>query len=145
MTMKWKYSVLFVIMIAFLTACSGSKESKEVVPEFLDVQLSVNPEQGNVNESIVFEAKVTYGDKEVTNPDSIEFEIWLANDENHERMIPDHVGNGVFRLEKKFTVEGTYYVYSHVTAENMHNMPKKEFIIGTPSDPEESSTSTIME
>lgn len=145
MTIKLKCSMLFVMMLAFLTACSENKKSEEVIPEFLDVQLTVNPEQGKVNEPITFEAKVTYGDKEVTNPDSIEFEIWLANDENHEKVIPEHVGNGVFRLEKSFAIEGTYYIYSHVTAENMHNMPKKEFVIGMPSDPEESSTSTIME
>ena len=33
-------------------------------------------------------------------------------------------------------MEGTYYIYAHVTAEKMHNMPKKEFVIGQPSEPE---------
>ncbi|WP_071394518.1 FixH family protein [Bacillus tuaregi] len=143
--MKWKISVVVIIMLAILTACSGGQEREEMVPQFLDVQLTVNPEQGNVNEPVTFEAKVTYGDKEVTDPNEIDFEIWRANDENHETFIPEHVGNGVFKLEKTFTEEGTYYVFSHVTAENMHNMPKKEFVIGTPSDPEDSITSTIME
>lgn len=143
--MKKKLFALLLIMAAILSACSGSKEKEEMTPQFLDVQLTVNPEQGKVNEPVTFEAKVTYGDKKVTEPDSIDFEIWLANDENHEKIIPEHTGNGVFKIEKTFTVEGTYYVYAHVTAENMHNMPKKEFVIGTPSDPEDSITSTIME
>ncbi|WP_394231625.1 FixH family protein [Niallia oryzisoli] len=143
--MKTKLSVVLLIVLVFLTACTGSKESEEVEPQFLDVKLSVNPEQGNIDEPVTFEAKVTYGDKKVTEPNSIDFEIWRANDENHEKIIPEHIGNGVFKLEKTFTVEGTYYIYSHVTAENMHSMPKKEFVIGTPSDPEDSITSTIME
>ncbi|WP_338447890.1 FixH family protein [Niallia oryzisoli] len=145
--MKKKLFALLLILAAILSACSGSKEKEkeEMTPQFLDVQLTVNPEQGKVNEPVTFEAKVTYGDKKVTDPDSIDFEIWLANDENHEKIIPEHMGNGVFKIEKTFTAEGTYYVYAHVTAENMHNMPKKEFVIGTPSEPEDSNTSTIME
>ena len=59
-----------------------TKEKIVETPQFLDVQLAVNPVQGNMNEVITFEAKVMYGDKEVTDPDEVTFEIWRANDDN---------------------------------------------------------------
>ena len=114
-------------------------------PQFLDVQLAVNPVQGNMNEVITFEAKVMYGDKEVTDPDEVTFEIWRAHDDKHEKFEPKNKGNGVYVLEKSFSIEGTYYIYAHVTAEKMHNMPKKEFVIGQPSEPEGKGASTEME
>ena len=98
-----------------------------------------------MNEPVTFAAKVMYGDKEVTDPDEVEFEIWRANDENHEKIQIEHAGNGVYELKKSFSVEGTYYVYAHVTAERMHSMPKKEFVIGQPSEPEDEGASTEMD
>jgi hypothetical protein len=67
----------------------------------------------------------------------VKFEIWRAHDENHEKVEIKHAENGIYRLERTFEQEGTYYIISHVTARDMHNMPKKEFVIGTPSEPEE--------
>jgi len=58
---------------------------------------------------------------------------------------PKNKGNGVYVLERGFSIEGTYYIYAHVTAEKMHNMPKKEFVIGQPSEPEGEGASTEME
>ena len=135
-----KQQRLFVILYLFsfflLAACSQPKEKVVETPQILDVQLSVNPEQGSVNEEITFEAQVMYGDKEVTDPDEVIFEIWRAQDDKHEKLEPTNIGNGVYTLKKSFSIEGTYYIYAHVTAENMHNMPKKEFVIGQASEPE---------
>lgn len=135
--MKKKLSlfVLLFLFIAVVTACSGQKEEDQV-PLFLNVELKVNPEQGSVNEPVTFTAKVTYGEEAVTDPDEVVFEIWRANDENHEKIPVKHAGNGIYELKKSFAEEGTYYIYSHVTAEGYHSMPKKEFVIGQPSEPE---------
>lgn len=129
--------LLPLLLILGLTACNGNNAEEE--PQFLEVDLSVNPEKAEVNESVVFEAKVTYGEEEVTDADEVKFEIWRANDEDHEKILVEHAEDGIYRLEKSFSEEGTYYIYSHVTARRMHNMPKKEFIIGQPSEPEEGS------
>ncbi|MCQ6276609.1 FixH family protein [Bacillus sp. V3B] len=160
MKKKLVLSILGFIIFTSVAACSQSneetketKETKEteeieetsVVPQILDVKLSINPEQGNVNESVTFTAKVSYGEKEVTDADEVEFEIWRAHDENHEKIVVEHKSNGVYELVKSFSREGTYYVYAHVTAENMHYMPKKEFIVGQPSEIENNSSSTEME
>lgn len=40
-----------------------------------------------------------------------------------------HQGEGVFSITKTFQEVGDYTVIAHVTARDMHNMPKKEFIV----------------
>jgi hypothetical protein len=130
---------LMVMMLAFLSivsACDKGQPTHEV-PEFVEVELTVHPETGKVNQPIVFEAKVTQGNESVEDAQEVKFEIWRAQDENHEKILVEHAGNGIYRLEKTFEEEGTYYIISHVTARDMHNMPKKEFIIGQPSEPED--------
>lgn len=129
---------LFVMVLA---ACSD----KETEPKLVDVDLSVSPEQAEVGEMVTIEAKVTYGDEVVTDADEVSFEIWRAHDEDHEKIEIEHAGEGNYRLERTFEQEGTYYVISHVTARDMHNMPKKEFVIGEPSEPEESPSSSHMD
>lgn len=136
-----KLMILLISLVgmAVLTACS---EKEEVEPLFIDVSLTVTPDKGEPNEPVTIEAKVTYGEEEVTDADEVTFEIWRAHDEEHEKIEIEHAEKGIYRLEKSFEQEGTYYVISHVTAKDMHNMPKKEFVIGEASEPEdESSTS----
>ncbi|TKC19569.1 FixH family protein [Robertmurraya kyonggiensis] len=138
---------LLILLITFIGAVSitgcAQQDEKSEEPFFTEVNLSVNPQKGEVNEPVIIEAKVTYGDEEVTDADEVLFEIWRAHDEEHEKMEIKHAENGIYRLEKSFEQEGTYYVISHVTAREMHNMPKTEFVIGEASEPEEDSTSQM--
>lgn len=128
--------------VGFLTACS---QDEEVEPLFIEVDLKVSPEKGEVDEPVTFEAKVTYGEENVTDADEVLFEIWRAHDEDHEKIEVEHAEDGIYRLEQTFEREGTYYIISHVTARDMHNMPKKEFVIGEPSEPEEEASSSHMD
>ncbi|WP_338469531.1 FixH family protein [Niallia sp. XMNu-256] len=136
MNRRKRFYLLIFILTGFLVACSEQKEVVDKAPAFLDVQISIQPEQGQVNEPVTFEAKVTYGEKEVTDADSVVFEIWRSKDDNHEKIEVEHTKSGIYQLKKSFNEEGTYYIVAHVTAEDMHNMPKKEFVIGQPSEPE---------
>ncbi|MDZ5474634.1 FixH family protein [Bacillus sp. 31A1R] len=139
--MKKAVIYIFAILMVFvLGACSNQEVEEE--PQFLEVDLTINPNKAELNKPITFEAKVTYGSEEVTDADEVNFEIWRAHDEKHEKIEVKHAENGIYRLEKSFDREGTYYIYAHVTARSMHNMPKKEFIIGEPSEPEDSSNSS---
>lgn len=142
--MKKLLSILFITLvgIVFITGCA-QKDEKSEEPLFTEVELSVNPEKGEVNEPVIIEAKVTYGEEEVTDADEVLFEIWRSHDEEHEKMEIKHTENGIYRLEKSFEQEGTYYVISHVTAREMHNMPKTEFVIGEASESEEDSSSQM--
>ena len=94
--------IVILLMLTIVAACSQQKEKIVETPQFLDVQLAVNPVQGNMNEVITFEAKVMYGDKEVTDPDEVTFEIWRAHDDKHEKFEPKNKGNGVYVLREKF-------------------------------------------
>lgn len=136
---KLLLSIVIILTGLFSIACSQEVEEE---PQFLDVQLTISPEKGEVNEEITFEAKVTYGTEEVEDADEVKFEIWRANAEEHEKIVIDHSENGVYRLTQSFEEEGTYYVIAHVTARSMHNMPKKEFIVGNPSEPEGETNSS---
>lgn len=110
----------------------------------VDVNLSINPNPGELNKPVTFEAKVTQGKDQVKDAEVI-FEIWRAKNDKHEKVGVIHTKNGIYRLEKSFNQEGTYYIISHVTARNMHNMPKKEFTIGTPSAPEDANANTKVD
>lgn len=132
------------MVLAFLlvSACNNKQHpANDELPEFVEVNLTVTPENGKANEPIVFEAKVTQGDENVEDADEVKFEIWRAKDEEHEKITVEHSEDGIYRLEKTFQQEGTYYIISHVTARDMHNMPKEVFVVGTPSEPEDPSES----
>lgn len=139
-----KFGLIYIslFMLFLLTSCSQNTEKKDAVPEMLNVDLSIQPAKAEVNQPIVFEAKVTQGSEKVNDADEVKFEIWRAKDPNHEKIDIKNPKNGVYRLEKSFQQEGTYYIISHVTARSMHNMPKKEFVVGKPSEPEKSGKPT---
>ncbi|WP_342431951.1 FixH family protein [Neobacillus sp. FSL H8-0543] len=137
---KLLFFSLVLLLLVSLSGCSEEKLEHEL-PEMIEVVLTVTPESGQVNEPVTLEAKVTQGEENVEDAKEVKFEIWRANDEKHEEIEIEHAEDGVYRLEKTFQQEGTYYIISHVTARDMHNMPKEEFIIGTPSEPEESKDS----
>ncbi len=134
--------VISLILLSMLGACNNNKNSSSDVPKMLDVKLSVKPENGKVGEPITFEAKVTQGNENVNDADDVIFEIWRSKDPNHERTTIKHPKNGIYQLQKTFQQEGTYYIISHVTARGMHNMPKKEFVVGTPSEREDANSSS---
>ncbi|MEC1521338.1 FixH family protein [Neobacillus niacini] len=138
---KYLFFMLIIVSVLSISACNNKDKKADELPEFVEVELTINPEKGNVNEPIVFEAKVTQGDENVEDADEVTFEIWRAHDEKHEKIKVEHTENGIYRLEKSFQQEGTYYIISHVTARDMHNMPKKEFVVGTASEPEDPSES----
>lgn len=141
-----KYFLLLIILIVGLFSIACSKQDVEDEPQFLDVQLTANPKKVNPNEEITFEAKVTYGEEKVMDAEEVKFEIWRANADQHEKIMIEHSENGIYRLKKSFAEEGTYYIISHVTARSMHNMPKVEFVVGNPSEPEEKmDTGTDMD
>jgi hypothetical protein len=138
---KLLFVSLSILLFLVISACNSTSKNNdnagEELPEFVEVELTISPETGKVNEPINIEAKITQGGENVEDADKVTFEIWRSKDEKHEKIDVTHVGDGIYRLEKSFQQEGTYYIISHVTARDMHNMPKKEFIIGTASEPED--------
>lgn len=132
--------LIFIVFFLVISACSGTDKSNDEIPKMLNVELTITPEKAKPNEPISFQAKVTYGDENVTDADKVTFEIWRSKDDNHEKIDVTHTKDGIYQLDKSFPTEGTYYIFSHVTAREMHNMPKKEFTVGEPSEPEENNS-----
>ncbi|MEH7128259.1 FixH family protein [Neobacillus drentensis] len=136
--------LMTILCLSIVISCSNKKEQADDLPQMVDVVLSVKPDPGKINEPITFEAKVTQGKDKVADAEVI-FEFWRSKDDKHEKVEIKHTENGIYRLEKSFSQEGTYYIISHVTARDMHNMPKKEFTIGTPSEPEDAAKKDTMD
>ncbi len=142
---KLVYVFLSIFAVFALTACSSQKQQpKDSVPKMLEVNLTVSPAKGEVNQQVTFKAEVTQGSEKVNDADEVTFEIWRSKDPNHEKITIKNPKNGVYSLKKTFQQEGTYYIISHVTARGMHNMPKKEFVIGQPSEKEDSQSNSSM-
>jgi ABC-type glycerol-3-phosphate transport system substrate-binding protein len=144
--MMKKMRLIFIsfVSVLVLASCSSQKEKQSTMPKMLDVNLAISPQKAVVNQSITFEATVTQGKERVNDADEVTFEIWRSKDPNHERIDIKKGKNGVYSLTKTFQQDGTYYVISHITARGLHNMPKKEFVIGQPSEEEKSKTDSSM-
>ncbi|MEH7437057.1 FixH family protein [Neobacillus drentensis] len=142
---KLVFVFISVLVLSLMASCSNQHENHSEQPQMLDVDLTVNPEKGEINEPITFSAKVTQGKEKVNDADEVLFEIWRSKDEKHEKVEIKNPKNGIYSLEKAFQQEGTYYIISHVTARDMHNMPKKEFIVGKPSEPEDADVKDSMD
>jgi pullulanase/glycogen debranching enzyme len=134
---KLLFIIPILFFVIFIAACTQKDVEDE--PQFLDVQLSATPDKAAVNEEITFKAEISYGTEKVTDADEVKFEIWRSHSNEHEKIVVEHSADGVYKLKKSFSEEGTYYIISHVTARSMHNMPKVEFIVGKPSEPEKKS------
>lgn len=136
--------LLAFLCMWILASCSSQKDEQNLMPKMLDVKLSITPEKGKVNQPVTFNAMVTQGKEKVNDADEVTFEIWRSMDPNHDKIDVKKGKDGVYSLSKTFQQDGTYYVISHVTARGMHNMPKKEFVIGQPSEEETSKTNSTM-
>lgn len=135
-------SVFFtVIVLSFaLVACSQNEknnsndsENSENAsdPVALDVALDT-PETAGKGEELTLAATVTQGEEAVEDADEVMFEIWKdADKDNSEMLEATHKGKGVYSVTKTFEEDGTYFVQSHVTARDLHTMPKNKITVGS--------------
>lgn len=123
--------VIAVILLGTLIGCSKENEEKQVSEELkhLEVEI-VADEKIELNKEVEIACLVTYGDEKVTDADEVKFEIWKQGEEKHEMITGEHQGDGKYAVTKTFTEAEKYSVVAHVTARSMHNMPKKEIMVG---------------
>jgi hypothetical protein len=124
-----KFLLLMFSSVLVLVGCSNKTTEDLEVPELIEVAVETTPATLTVNESIRIEAKVTQGKEVVKDADEMKFEIWKDGqaDDQHEKISGRlDKEKGVYYAEKVFGEPGKYNVIAHVTARDMHNMPKAQ-------------------
>lgn len=121
--------ILLVSSVFVLFACSKG-ESEAEGSLMVHAEISV-PETISLNTEETLSVTVTQGDKAVEDASEVQFEIWSADSKEDSEMIrAEHTGDGIYVVQKSFSKEGSYFVQTHVTARDLHVMPKKEFVVG---------------
>jgi hypothetical protein len=132
-----KLLVLFLGVFLVLAGCSSGEEKKTEetaeIPEIINVSIET-PDKIKVNEEVEIQAHVMQGDEKVDDANEVKFEIWKSGQDDHVMLQGEHKSDGVYTVNKTFTESGTYFIISHVTARDMHSMPKKEIVVGNPNE-----------
>ncbi|WP_053360732.1 FixH family protein [Bacillus sp. FJAT-27251] len=129
-----KYIVSMLTLLLILAGCGSNNEDSSQageVPEIIEVTI-LTPDSLNPNEEVSLEAKVTQGDENVEDATEVKFEVWKSGEDEREMLEAQHQSDGVYAVSKTFESEGVYTIVAHVTARDMHNMPKKEVTVGNP-------------
>lgn len=142
--MKKNIKILFVMMtVAILAACGNAGEQgaaendpeSQGLPQPIEVEILTESDAFKPGEEGNIEIKVTQGDENVADADEVTIEIWKkGHEQDSEKFDAANDGEGHYSLAHTFAEDGIYYVVSHVTARDMHNMPKKEFQVGEVSE-----------
>lgn len=122
------FGIIVTSILALLVACGSDTEDADhdLVP--LEVEFTVS-ETSDAGETVELHAFVTYGDEDVTDA-KVVFEVWNVEDEeNSEKFDADNNGDGSYTADYTFDEPGTYEMYAHTDAHNLHTMPKKKIVI----------------
>lgn len=110
--------VLTLIAVLLLTACQPKSE-----PVGLTVDLQSTVDEATVNELLQFIAVVKYDNEQVVDGVTVEFEV-VENGVSYGNLPIQPNEAGEYTLELKFTEPGEHKVISHVTYEDVHEMPE---------------------
>ncbi|WP_175988263.1 FixH family protein [Bacillus sp. Marseille-Q1617] len=132
-----KKLLLFLLMsvLALLVSACGnsnagdsSEEGNKMEPIAAELEV---PEKGEKGKALSLSTKVTQGAESVEDADEVKYEIWKNGQKEESEMIEaKHDKDGVYKAEKTLDEDGMYTVQVHVTAREMHTMPKTEITIG---------------
>jgi len=131
--MKRRFALVLTTMLfgwMIMAACSNNNEQAET-PAMLEVRLDA-PDHIDVNKPTKLACVVTYGGEKVDDASEVKFEVWKHGSDDREMIEARHEGHGRYSVTKTFTEAGTYSVVAHVTARDMHNMPKQDIVVGNP-------------
>jgi len=116
---------LFVLPAVLLFACSNNNDELA----FVEVDFVVPEEAIDTGETVELLANVTYGD-DIETDAVVKFEVWLSGDEeNSETFEATNNDDGSYTANYTFEDAGTYEMYAHTDAQDMHTMPKKEVVV----------------
>ncbi|WP_342515110.1 FixH family protein [Sporosarcina sp. FSL K6-1522] len=141
--MKNIQRLLVMAVVLVLAACGkeAPPTTTDAVPLPLTVDLTVT-EQVEVNDTVEMAAVVTQGDEKVEDAQTVEFEVWEEGKKDASVIIESvNEKNGLYTATTTFDRDGLFHVQVHVTARDMHTMPKKEVTVGTGMTSEEGHVS----
>jgi hypothetical protein len=125
-----KWISMSLLTIIFLTGCQEEAVEDTLIP--IEVTITTQ-ETLNVHEEIKLQAHVTKNGKDINDADEVKFEVWESGMREEAEMVSAVLTkNGIYEATYQFDHDGVYYVFAHTTARDMHVMPKKKFIVGTP-------------
>lgn len=135
--------LMLAVMLVALAACGNNNnavgDANTDLEELaaLEVDLKVT-EEADVDETVEMKAHVTYGDEDVTDADEVVFEVWEEGKQDDSEMIDStNHEDGSYTAETAFDRDGLFHIQVHVTARDMHTMPKKEVTVGDGGDYED--------
>jgi hypothetical protein len=134
MLRKFTIFVLITMFSLIVSACGDGNENnasdQDEKLEPIQVNLDV-PEKSDKGEKVVFSTVVTHGEEKVEDASEVKYEVWKEGQKEKSEMIEaKNEKNGIYEAEKTFEEDGLYTVQVHVTARDMHTMPKAEIQIG---------------
>lgn len=124
---KW-FWISFLLL--FVVGCQDEVVVEEAVP-MLQVTIPI-PEQLAVGKATL-RAEVLNGTEVVDDADEVLFEVWKSGEFEQSVKIEGVYTDGFYEANYTFTEDGVYYMYAHITAFNLHTMPKKQMIVGSPN------------
>ena len=122
-TKKW-FLLFSILVLVILSGCNKGDE----LPELIEVKVEL-PSEVMIGKEIEFQAIVTQGKEQVSDADEVQFEIWKdgQSDEEHKKIEAEINKEGNYFVKETFNEKGKYFVIAHVTARDIHSMPKLEF------------------
>ncbi|MFZ3576923.1 FixH family protein [Virgibacillus sp. DJP39] len=128
-----KKIMILILFIVFLSACGNNNEQSDSnagVVKPIDVELKV-PNKVDVGKPVTFSVTVSQNGKPIEDASEVEFEVWNDGSKSKSVKAPGiHQKEGIYTHERTFTENGIYIVQSHVTARDMHTMPKTKITVG---------------
>jgi YtkA-like len=119
-----------MLLMGILGACGSDENLKDKeegqVPQMLDVKVKTDPAELSAGNTTQVSAIVTQDEGKVSDADEVLFEIWKegASEEDHIKKEAEHKEDGKYAIDYTFDEKGKYFIIAHVTARDLHNMPK---------------------
>lgn len=124
---KFLLSIMLVLVLGVVAACGDDD-----VDDFIFIEVDfILPETAEVGEPVEFIAHVTHDDDDVTEAEVV-FEVWEIEDEDMEHSVKfdgENNNDGTYTADFTFDEPGTYEMYAHTDAFDMHVMPKKSIVV----------------
>ncbi|MFS0788667.1 FixH family protein [Shouchella sp. 1P09AA] len=125
--------------LALLVGCGNEPGEEQPAGNLLEiVQADIQaPETVEVGEETELSVLLTQGSETVEDAFEVVFEIWKDGERNDGVLLDsEHEAEGVYDVVYTFEEDAIYLVQTHISARDMHVMPKKMVVSGKVAEEE---------